>query len=101
MDTESNEQHNEYDSVVVGLCPKMFDYAHMNLAFRALKQPNVPLIAIHKGKYFETGNGHSLGPGPFVSALEYASGKEAIVIGKPTRSFFQLVLDDLYFILHP
>ena len=37
----------------------------------------------------------SLDAGPFVAALEYASGKRASVVGKPERDFFRLALDDL------
>jgi ribonucleotide monophosphatase NagD (HAD superfamily) len=56
------------------------------------------LVATHKARYIQTENppGLSLGPGPFVSALETAAGVEAHVIGKPTRLFFQTVIDDLY-----
>jgi Predicted sugar phosphatases of the HAD superfamily len=37
----------------------------------------------------------SLDAGPFVKALEYASGKTATVIGKPSAEFFGLVLEHL------
>jgi len=92
-----------YDAVIVGLAPALFDYKHMNEAFRILAgEPNrntgepVPLIATHKAKYIEKDDppGLSLGPGPFVTALENATGREAHIIGKPTKTFFQLVIDD-------
>ncbi|KAJ3570407.1 hypothetical protein NP233_g4423 [Leucocoprinus birnbaumii] len=92
-----------YDSVVVGLAPDMFNYSHLNTAFRVLKgevsqsekqnsmttdtaskrQPP-RLIATHKAKYIQTENppGLSLGPGPFVTALECAAAVEAHVIGE-------------------
>ena len=35
-----------------------------------------------------------MGPGPFVEALEYASGKEALVVGKPELGFFKSVLQE-------
>jgi len=37
----------------------------------------------------------SLDAGPFVAALEYASGKRATVVGKPEQSFFDLALRDM------
>jgi ribonucleotide monophosphatase NagD (HAD superfamily) len=40
-------------------------------------------------------DGLMLSAGPFVAALEYASGKEAVVMGKPSREFFQLALDSM------
>lgn len=114
-----------YDSVVVGLAPEVFDYSHLNTAFRILKGEletqkktkagNRPprkevsddhgglpfrpqLIATHKAKYIQTEApaGLSLGPGPFVTALEAAANVEAHVVGKPTRLFFQTVIDDFY-----
>ena len=33
--------------------------------------------------------------GPFVAALEYASGRRASVVGKPERDFFRVALEDL------
>ena len=33
---DSEVQHTEYDSVVVGLAPDLFDYAHLTKAFRIL-----------------------------------------------------------------
>ncbi|PIO52609.1 hypothetical protein TELCIR_26083, partial [Teladorsagia circumcincta] len=32
------------------------------------------LVAIHKGRYYRRADGLALGPGPFVAALEYATG---------------------------
>ncbi|KAF8972039.1 HAD-like domain-containing protein, partial [Flammula alnicola] len=54
----------------------------------------VPLIATHKAKYIQTESGLSLGPGPFVTALESAAGVKAHVVGKPTKAFFQMVIQD-------
>ena len=125
---EESEAHNaNYDAVIVGLAPKLFDYDHLNTAFRILKgedrpksssgsevtragdhgiqalpaapgKPTIPLIATHKAKYVEKDNppGLSLGPGPFVTALENATGAEAYVVGKPTKAFFELVINDIY-----
>lgn len=75
------------DAVLVGLAPLKFDFQHMNNAAAVLLRGS-PLIAIHKGRYFKTKTGLSLGPGPFVSALELATDCEAVVVGKPNGSFF-------------
>ena len=37
----------------------------------------------------------SIGPGAFVEALEYAAETRATIVGKPTKSFFDLALQDL------
>ena len=52
------------------------------------------LVATHKSRYFERKDGLAIGPGAFVTALEYASGKEAIVVGKPSPTFYQSVMKD-------
>ncbi len=53
------------------------------------------LLALQKNRYWRTENGISLDAGPFVAALEYASGKTATVVGKPEKSFFRLALEDM------
>jgi FMN phosphatase YigB (HAD superfamily) len=40
-------------------------------------------------------DGLTLDAGPFVAALEYASGKTALVVGKPEPAFFEAALRDL------
>lgn len=47
-----------------------------------------PLIAIHKARYYKRKDGLALGPGPFVSALEFATDSTATVVGKPEKTFF-------------
>ena len=54
------------------------------------------LIAVHKGRYYSTGrNGLALGPGPFVAGLEFASGKKAKILGKPSRDFFLSAIESV------
>ncbi|KAI0260722.1 HAD-like domain-containing protein [Gloeopeniophorella convolvens] len=95
-----------YDSVVVAFAPAQFDYAALNAAFRVLMSEhrsqrghsrlNCPLIATHRSRYIGDSDGAlSLGPGPFVAALENASGRNAEIVGKPERRFFELVLNSL------
>ncbi|KAJ1972212.1 hypothetical protein H4R35_004800 [Dimargaris xerosporica] len=83
-----------HDAVVVGLSPKDFHYDKLNEAFGLLRQ-GVPLIAIHKARYFARSDGLALGPGGFVEALEYASGTKAQVVGKPQTEFFRMALHRL------
>lgn len=96
-------EDNGYDSVVVGLSPPHFHYDVLTTAFRILKREppyassgSPPLIATHKAKYISnSSNQLSLGPGPFVSALESAADVQATVVGKPTRTFFEFVISSL------
>ena len=54
-----------------------------------------PLIAIHKVRYYKRGDGLALGPGPFVTALEFATDVKAEVVGKPQPSFFKQALSEM------
>ena len=83
------------NAVVVGLAPDYFTYEHLNQAFRLLmSNEDCMLIAAYKSHYRISAEGPALGPGPFVKALEYASDKKAVVVGKPQLEFFQSVLQD-------
>lgn len=46
------------------------------------------LIGIHEGKYYKQSDGLSVGPGFFTRGFEYATGKQATIIGKPNAYFF-------------
>jgi len=89
-----------HDSVVVGLAPSKFDYNHFNQAFSILQNTcnmTHALIAIHRGMYYRDSNQQlSLGPGGFVTCLEDASNKRAVVIGKPNPEFYQAALQQLH-----
>nr|XP_006003598.2 PREDICTED: haloacid dehalogenase-like hydrolase domain-containing protein 2 [Latimeria chalumnae] len=78
---------NDPTAVVVGLAPEQFNYKTLNKAFRLILD-GAPLIAIHKARYYQKKDGLSLGPGPFVTALEYATDTQATVVGKPEKTFF-------------
>ena len=71
-----------------------WDYKLLNKLFNMMMNGS-ELIALHKGRYWQTADGLQLDIGIFVAGLEYVTGKKAIVIGKPSRSLFQFVLDDM------
>ncbi|XP_040277058.1 haloacid dehalogenase-like hydrolase domain-containing protein 2 [Bufo bufo] len=75
------------NAVLIGLAPEHFNYQSMNQAFR-LALDGAPIIAIHKARYYKKKDGLALGPGPFVTALEYATDTKATVVGKPEKTFF-------------
>lgn len=58
------------------------------LCLSRLLLDGAPLIAIHKARYYKRKDGLALGPGPFVSALEFATDSTATVVGKPEKTFF-------------
>ncbi|XP_015281308.1 PREDICTED: haloacid dehalogenase-like hydrolase domain-containing protein 2 [Gekko japonicus] len=75
------------NAVVIGLAPEHFNYQMMNEAFHLILD-GAPLIAVHKARYYKRKDGLALGPGPFVTGLEYATDTQATVVGKPERTFF-------------
>jgi HAD superfamily hydrolase (TIGR01458 family) len=82
------------DYVLVGDLGKGFTFDRLNAAFRCLMD-GAELLALQKNRYWRKEDGLSLDAGPFVAALEYASGKNAAVIGKPEKGFFRLALEEL------
>ena len=80
--------------VLMGDLGEGFTYARLDAAFRHLME-GAELVALQKNRYWEREDGLSLDAGPFVAALEYASGKTALVIGKPEPAFFEAALRSL------
>ena len=82
------------DAVVLGDLGDRWDYEILNRVFRQVSD-GAELIALQKNRFWETAEGLSLDAGPFVAAIEFASGREAIVVGKPAPAFFELALSEL------
>ncbi|MBV9454023.1 MAG: TIGR01458 family HAD-type hydrolase [Rubrobacter sp.] len=80
--------------VLVGDLGEDFTYVRLDAAFRQLMS-GAELVALQKNRYWKKEDGLSLDAGPFVAALEYASGQVATVIGKPEPPFFRAALADL------
>ena len=83
------DNEKDVDAVVIGHLGEQWTFQRLNAAFRQLNtNADTHLIALGLTRYWETPAGLELDVGPFVKALEYATGKEAIVCGKPSPSFF-------------
>jgi HAD superfamily hydrolase (TIGR01458 family) len=74
---------DEADAVIVGDLGDAFGYDVLNHAFRAV-MAGAELVALQKNRYWMR-----------VAALEYATRREAVVVGKPARGFFVLALGEL------
>ena len=88
------DEGGQADAVIVGDLGDAFGYDVLNRAFRAV-MAGAELIALQKNRYWMRADGLSLDVGPFVAALEFATHRDAVVVGKPARSFFGLALADL------
>ena len=80
--------------VVVGDLGNAWDFAKLNRAFLHLMD-GAELIALQRDRYWLRGDGLALDAGPFVAALEYATGKTATVCGKPSVEFYRTALEAL------
>lgn len=88
------QSDSKADFLIIGDIGDAWSYRMMNKAFNLLID-GARLIAIHKNRFWQTEHGLQIDIGAFVSALEYASQKEAIVIGKPSPEFFKSALTEM------
>ncbi|GAB4236230.1 MAG: TIGR01458 family HAD-type hydrolase [Acidobacteriota bacterium] len=89
----------EYDegspqAVVVGDIGDRWNYRLLNRVFQRIMDGAL-LVALHKGRYWKQGGELVLDIGAFVAGLEYAAGSEAVVVGKPARTFFSAAVSRL------
>lgn len=80
------------EAVVVGDAGETLTYTLLNDAFRRLIG-GAEFLALARNRTFRDRDGKlSLDAGPFVAALEYATRREATVLGKPSADFFATAL---------
>ncbi len=91
---ELEEAQGDVDAVVIGDLGRGFTPDVLNEAFR-LVMGGAELVALQKNRFWRTPGGLSLDVGAFVAALEYATAREALVVGKPAEAFFAAVLAEL------
>ncbi|HYA55518.1 MAG TPA: HAD-IIA family hydrolase [Nitrososphaerales archaeon] len=78
------------DYVVVGLDRKI-TYEKLDHAARVARN-GAGIIATHASRLYMYKSGPALATGPLVKAIEFASQKRAVVIGKPSRLMFSIAL---------
>jgi len=77
------------DAIVIGDIGNRWDYDLLNELMNQVLE-GAEIIALHKGRYHQGASGLLLDSGAFVAALEHATGKQAVVVGKPNPTFFEL-----------
>lgn len=80
--------------IVLGDMGKTWDHELMQKCFEMM-MGGAQLVALHKGRYWETEDGLKMDIGAFVAGLEYVTQKEAVIIGKPSQDFFNLAVEDM------
>ena len=83
-------------AVILGDLGQAWDFATLNRAFRLLMAEPAPvLIALGMTRYWRADDGLRLDTGPFVAALQQATGLTPVVLGKPAAPFFRTALEVL------
>ena len=72
----------------------VFSYMNLARAFAELEL-GARLYCLHKNRWWQTARGPLLDAGAFVAGLEYAADVEAVIIGKPSPSYFTAALEAL------
>ena len=91
---------HDAEAVLIGGCDEtlepnqVFSYMNLGRAFAEI-QMGASFYCLHKNKWWQTSRGPMLDGGAFVAGLEYATGVEATVLGKPSPSYFAAALDAL------
>jgi HAD superfamily hydrolase (TIGR01450 family) len=75
-------------AVVLGDAGDDLSYRNMDVAFR-LVHGGAELLAMHRNPWWLTPNGITLDAGAYVAALEFATGRRATILGKPSREVFR------------
>ncbi|MCB5184822.1 TIGR01458 family HAD-type hydrolase [Methylobacillus gramineus] len=88
------QSRTKVEYIVIGDIGDTWSYEILNEVFTCLRN-GAKLIAIHKNRFWQTGEGLKMDIGGFIEGLEYASGTEAMIIGKPATAFFEIALADL------
>jgi HAD superfamily hydrolase (TIGR01458 family) len=81
-------------AVLVGDTGEELTYTALNRAFRFLMD-GAAFITLARNRYFRGADGLCLDVGSIVAALEYATQREAVLIGKPAREFFLLACQSM------
>lgn len=85
-----SSQSSDVDAVVIGDLGQQWSFEIMNRIFRLLlDKPDAKLVALGMTRYWRAADGLQLDVGPMIKAFEYATGRTAIVTGKPSIDFYQ------------
>jgi phospholysine phosphohistidine inorganic pyrophosphate phosphatase len=82
------------DAVILGDLGDGFTPEVLNGVFRAMMD-GAELVALQHNRYWRRADGLALDVGAYAAALEYASGHEAVTVGKPAQAFFLAAMADM------
>jgi phospholysine phosphohistidine inorganic pyrophosphate phosphatase len=91
---QSPSRSASVDAVILGDGGDRFDAALLNRVFRLLMD-GAELIALQHNRYWRRKDGLTLDVGAYSAALEYATRREAVVVGKPSPDFFDAAVAEM------
>ncbi|WP_337873221.1 HAD hydrolase-like protein [Ignavibacterium sp.] len=83
-------------AVVIGDIGDKWNFETMNQIFNYVIK-GADIVAMHKNKFWMPEGKPILDTGAFITAIEYASDKKAIIIGKPSPLYFKTALEQIGF----
>ena len=82
------------EAIVIGDIEDKWNYQIVNDIFKKVFA-GADLVAMHKNKYWNPEGELLIDSGAFITAIEFASDKEAILIGKPSPLYFKTALESI------
>jgi HAD superfamily hydrolase (TIGR01458 family) len=92
--SEFAEELVKPEYIIIGDIGNKWNYNLLNKIFNMMMNGS-NLIALHKGRFWLTEEGLQMDIGAFIAGLEYVTGKQAIVLGKPSKEFFLTAINGL------
>jgi HAD superfamily hydrolase (TIGR01458 family) len=92
--TSGTASRRQPDAVLLGDLGERWNYALLQEAFEYV-MGGAALIALSRDRYWLQNEKLALDAGPFVAALEFATGRQATVAGKPSPVFYTAALASL------
>jgi HAD superfamily hydrolase (TIGR01450 family) len=78
----------ELGAVVIGDGGDALSYRNLDVAFRAVRG-GAELVAMHRNPWWLTPRGETIDAGAWVAGLEFATGRQAVLCGKPSPVVFR------------
>jgi HAD superfamily hydrolase (TIGR01450 family) len=82
------------EAIVIGDIEDRWNYQIVNEIFKKVFA-GADLVAMHKNKYWNPAGELLIDAGAFITGIEFAAGKEAILIGKPSPLYFKAALENI------
>ena len=89
-----NSDGREPEAVLIGDLKGGWTHEMLNEALRYLLS-GVRFVALQKGRFWDGPTGIEVDVGAYVAALEYSSGRDSFVCGKPNSEFFRTALSGI------